>query len=79
MGPGTDLLTHIHHRLVFPTCAVNLEKYGLLPRYHGLLSLLPRATWEHLPRVAPPTVGWALLHQLLIKKHPISSLAYKPV
>ena len=34
----------------------------------GLLILLSYRTQDHQPRVISPTVGWAILHQSLIKK-----------
>lgn len=34
---------------------------------HGLLSLPFSSTQAHLPRMAPPTVGWALPHQPSVK------------
>jgi hypothetical protein len=46
--------------------------------FPGLISLLACITQVHLPRVAPPTVGWALIHQSPIKKMP-HRLAYRPV
>jgi hypothetical protein len=46
--------------------------YRLVP--HDLLSLLSSRTQDHQPRDAPPTMGWAFLHQSLIKACLQSSL-----
>ena len=40
--------------------------YWLAP--HGLFSLLSYRTKDHQTRLAPPTMGWALPYQSLIKK-----------
>jgi hypothetical protein len=37
---------------------------------HGLFSLLSYRTQDHQPKVAPPTMGWALVYQSLIKNMP---------
>ena len=39
---------------------------------HGLLSLLSYRTRTISPEMAPPTMGWALPHQSLIKISPVA-------
>jgi hypothetical protein len=38
--------------------------------HHGLLRLFSDRTQDHQHKMTPPTVGWALPHQSLIKKMP---------
>ena len=42
----------------------------------GLLSLLSYRTQDYQPRMVPPTMGWALPHQSLIKKMPYSLILW---
>lgn len=39
--------------------------------HHGLLSLLSYKPKTSSPRMAPPTVGWALPYQSLTRKYPV--------
>jgi hypothetical protein len=44
---------------------------------HGLLSLLSYRAQDPCSRMAPPTMGWTLPHQSLIKKIPYSQILWR--
>jgi hypothetical protein len=48
-----------------------LEKCCILASLLWLAQLISYRTQDHQPRMDPPTVGWALSYQSLIKKIPI--------
>jgi hypothetical protein len=50
--------------------------YWLVP--YGFLSLLSWRIQDHQSKMAPPTMGWALPHQALIKKMPYMLSCLQP-
>lgn len=58
--------------------AETMEQCYLLACLHGLLSLFPYITQDHLPKISTTHSGRGLSHQSLVKKMSLC-LAYRPI